>query len=280
MDLIEIIKVIIIGIVEGITEWLPVSSTGHMILVENFWPLSQSPEFIEMFNVVIQLGAIMAVVVLFFHKLNPFSPKYSQGEKKDVWELWFKVLVATVPAAILGLLLDDWLNDHFYNFQTVAFTLILYGVLFIVVENWNKRRRPRVNQFYSMTYQTALLIGVFQILALIPGTSRSGSTIIGAMILGCSRYIAAEFSFFLAIPVMFGASALKIVKFIKDTGGFFSGTELIILLLGMVVAFIVSLVCIKFLMSFVKRNDFKIFGYYRIVLGILLLAVWLITMFV
>ncbi|MBO8463573.1 MAG: undecaprenyl-diphosphate phosphatase [Firmicutes bacterium] len=279
MDIIEILKVIVIGIVEGITEWLPVSSTGHMILVEKFWPLSQSEAFIEMFNVVIQLGAIMAVVVLFFHKLNPFSPRYQSHEKKEVWSLWFKVLIATVPAAILGLLFDDWLNEKFYNFETVACTLILYGVLFIVVENWNKTRSTKIREFYAMSYQTALLIGVFQILALIPGTSRSGATIIGAMLLGCSRYIAAEFSFFLAIPVMFGASALKIVKFVKDTGSFFSGTELTILIIGMAVAFVVSLLCIKFLMSFVKAHDFKIFGYYRIVLGILLLVVWIMPMF-
>ena len=278
MNLIEIIKVIVIGIVEGITEWLPVSSTGHLILLENFWPLNQSPEFIEMFNVVIQLGAIMAVIVLFFHKLNPFSPKYDKSEKHEIWELWLKVLIATVPAAILGLLFDDWLDEKFYNFETVACTLIIYGILFIVVENWNRTRRPKVKQFYSMTYQTALLIGVFQILALIPGTSRSGATIIGAMILGCSRYIAAEFSFFLAIPVMFGASGLKVVKFVKDTGGFFSTEEMIILCLGMFVAFVVSLICIKMLMGFVKRHDFKIFGYYRIALGILLLAVWLVPM--
>ena len=278
MNLIEIIKVIVIGIVEGITEWLPVSSTGHLILLENFWPLNQSPEFIEMFNVVIQLGAIMAVIVLFFHKLNPFSPKYDKSEKHEIWELWLKVLIATVPAAILGLLFDDWLDEKFYNFETVACTLIIYGILFIVVENWNRTRRPKVKQFYSMTYQTALLIGGFQILALIPGTSRSGATIIGAMILGCSRYIAAEFSFFLAIPVMFGASGLKVVKFVKDTGGFFSTEEMIILCLGMFVAFVVSLICIKMLMGFVKRHDFKIFGYYRIALGILLLAVWLVPM--
>lgn len=278
MDIIEILKVIVIGIVEGITEWLPISSTGHMILVEKFWPLSQSDAFVEMFNVVIQLGAIMAVVVLFFHKLNPFSPKYQAHEKRAVWSLWFKVLVATLPAAILGLLLDDWLNEKFYNFQTVAFTLILYGILFIVIENLNREKRPRIKEFYAMSYQTALLIGVFQILALIPGTSRSGSTIIGAMLLGCSRYIAAEFSFFLAIPVMFGASALKIVKFVKDTGGFFSGTELTILILGMVVAFLVSLICIKFLMNFVREHDFKVFGYYRIVLGVLLLGVWILPM--
>lgn len=278
MNLIELIKVIVIGIVEGITEWLPISSTGHMILVEKFWPLSQSEAFISMFNVVIQLGAIMAVVVLFFHKLNPFSPKYTQEEKRDVWELWFKVLIATIPAGVLGVLLDDWLDAKFYNFETVALTLIVYGVLFIVIENWNKKRRPRIKQFYSMTYQTAICIGIFQILALIPGTSRSGATIIGAMLLGCSRYIAAEFSFFLAIPVMFGASALKIVKFVKETGGFFSGSELMILLVGMVVAFFVSIVCIRLLMDFVKRHDFKIFGYYRIVLGIVLLAIWLVPM--
>lgn len=279
MNLIEILKVILVGIVEGITEWLPVSSTGHMILLEKFWPMQQSDAFMEMFNVVIQLGAILAVILLFFHKLNPFSPKYDKEERRDVFALWIKVLIATVPAAILGLLFDDYLDAKFYNFQTVAITLILYGIIFIVVENWNKGRKPYIRSFESLSFQAALFIGVFQVLALIPGTSRSGATIIGAMLLGCSRYIAAEFSFFLAIPVMFGASGLKIVKFVKKTGGWFSADEMIILILGMVVAFFVSVVCIKLLMGFVKRHDFKIFGYYRIVLGIILLGVWFVPTF-
>ena len=279
MDIIEILKVIVIGIVEGITEWLPVSSTGHMILVEKFWPLSQSEAFIEMFNVVIQLGAIMAVVVLFFHKLNPFSPRYQSHEKKEVWSLWFKVLIATVPAAILGLLFDDWLNEKFYNFETVACTLILYGVLFIVVENWNKTRSTKIREFYAMSYQTALLIGVFQILALIPGTSRSGATIVGALMLGVSRTVATEFTFFLAIPAMFGASALKMGKFFMN-GQVMSGSEIGILLTGMIVAFVVSILAINFLVGYIKKNDFKVFGWYRIVLGIIVLLYFLLTSYI
>lgn len=263
----EFLKVIFIGIVEGITEWLPISSTGHMILVEEFVRLNVSEEFLEMFNVVIQLGAILAVVVLFFPKLWPFCSPQNGWIKKDTWMLWFKILVAVLPAALIGIPFDDTLDALFYNYQTVAITLILYGVLFIVVENYNKTRRPRINSFEELGWSTAILIGVFQILALIPGTSRSGATILGAVLLGTSRYIASEFSFFLAIPVMFGASLLKLVKF----GFAFTGSELAILLVGMVTAFIVSILAIKFLLGYIKKNDFKSFGYYRIVLGILVL---------
>lgn len=270
--IIEILKTILIGIVEGITEWLPVSSTGHMILLEEFVKMNMTEEFMEMFNVVIQLGAILAVVVLFFPKLWPFTTKEKGWIKKDTWMMWFKVIVAVLPAAVLGILFDDMLDEMFYNFQTVAITLIIYGVLFIVVENWNRGRRPSIRSIKDMTFQTAFFIGLFQVLSLIPGTSRSGATILGAIILGCSRYIAAEFSFFLAIPVMFGASLLKMLKF----GWVMNSAEIIILLVGMVTAFIVSMVSIKFLMGYVKKHDFKFFGYYRIVLGIIVLAYFIV----
>ena len=268
MFFIEILKVVFLGIVEGITEWLPISSTGHMILVEEFIQLTASDAFKEMFFVVIQLGAIMEVVILYFNKLNPFSPRKSLREKKETMSIWYKVIVGVIPAGVMGFLFDDWLNEHFYNYITVAFTLVLYGVLFIVVENRNKKKRPEVNNFKQLTYRTAFLIGIFQVLALIPGTSRSGATIIGAIILGTSRHIAAEYSFFLSIPVMFGASALKLYKF----GLNFTGTELSLLIVGMVVAFLVSLVAIRFLLRYIKNNDFKAFGWYRIVLGILVLG--------
>lgn len=270
--IIEILKTILIGIVEGITEWLPVSSTGHMILLEEFVHLNVTEEFMKMFNVVIQLGAIFAVIVLFFPKLWPFTTKEKGWIKKDTWMMWFKVIVGVLPAAVLGLLFDDMLDAMFYNYQTVSVTLILYGVLFILVENWNKKRKPKIRTIQDLSFKTAFLIGMFQVLSLIPGTSRSGATILGALILGCSRYIGAEFSFFLAIPVMFGASLLKIVKF----GFSFSGAEVAILLIGMVTAFIVSMVCIKLLMGYVKKHDFKVFGYYRIVLGVIVLAYFLI----
>lgn len=265
---IEIIKVIIIGIVEGITEWLPISSTGHMILVEEFIKLNVSPEFKEMFFVVIQLGAIMAVVILFFHKLNPLSPSKSKKEKIDTMKIWYKVIIGVLPAAVLGLLFDDWLNEHLYNYWTVAIMLVIYGILFIIVENRNEDRKVKITSFEELPYKTAFYIGVFQVLALIPGTSRSGATIIGAIILGTSRFIAAEFSFFLSIPVMFGASALKLVKFGFD----FSQNEIMILLTGMVVAFLVSIVAIKFLLQYIKNHDFKVFGWYRIVLGIIVIG--------
>lgn len=270
--MVEIFKAIILGIVEGITEWLPISSTGHMILVEEFIQLDTSPAFKEMFFVVIQLGAILAVVALYFHKLNPFSPKKSSLEKKETMEIWYKVVVGVVPAAVLGLFLDDWLNEHFYNYWVVAIMLIVYGVLFIIIENRNKGKAGKITNFQELTYKTALFIGFFQCLALIPGTSRSGATIIGAIILGTSRFIAAEYSFFLSIPVMFGASALKLAKF----GFVFTGAELTILLIGMLVAFVVSILAIKFLMQYIQNNDFKAFGWYRIILGVLVIGYFLL----
>ena len=268
MLFIELLKAIILGVVEGITEWLPISSTGHMILVEEFIQLSASAAFKEMFFVVIQLGAIMAVVLLYFHKLNPFSPRKTVLEKRETWNIWYKVVVGVLPAAVLGFLFDDWLNEHFYNYQTVAIMLIIYGIFFIVIENRNKYRRPSIKDFTELTYKTAFLIGMFQVLSLIPGTSRSGATILGAIILGSSRFIAAEYSFFLSIPVMFGASALKLVKF----GFSFTGLEIAILLTGMIMAFVVSVLAIKFLLSYIKSNDFKAFGWYRIILGLIVMG--------
>lgn len=260
----EMLKVLILGIVEGITEWLPISSTGHMILVNEFIKLNVSDAFMEMFLVVIQLGAILAVCVLYFHKLNPFSPSKTKEEKKDTFSLWGKVILGCMPAAVIGLLFDDMIDKLFYNPQTVAFTLVLYGILFIVVENYNRERIPSTKELGDLTYKTAFFIGCFQLLALIPGTSRSGSTILGAMILGTSRYVAAEYSFFLSIPVMFGASLLKMLKY----GFSYTSVEIIYLLFGMAVAFIVSIIAIKFLMGYIKKNDFKAFGVYRIVLGL------------
>ncbi|MFS7389675.1 undecaprenyl-diphosphate phosphatase [Carnobacterium maltaromaticum] len=268
MRMIDILKAILLGIIEGITEWLPISSTGHMILVDEFLKLNVSVEFMKMFLVVIQLGAILAVVVLYFHKLNPFSPKKTKQENQDTFSLWFKVIVAVLPAAVLGFLFDDYLDEKFYNFQTVAATLIIYGVLFIVIETWNKDRKPSITNFNELSYKMALFIGFFQVLALIPGTSRSGATILGAILLGTSRFVATEFSFFLSIPVMFGASLLKLVKF----GFVFTGMEYAILFTGMITAFIVSIIAIKFLLGYIKNNDFKAFGYYRIILGIILLG--------
>lgn len=265
MNIIELLKVIILGLVEGITEWLPISSTGHMILVNEFIQLKASDAFIEMFFVVIQLGAIMAVVVLYFGKLLPFDFKNKPFIKKDIFTLWFKIIVACLPAAVIGLTLDDKIDELFYNPQTVAFTLILYGIFFIVIERKHKGVESKINSLEDITYKTALLIGVFQLLALIPGTSRSGATIIGAMLIGTSRTIAAEFTFFLAIPVMFGASLLKLLKF----GLVFTSAEFITLIVGMLVAFVVSIIAIKFLVGYIKKHDFQVFGYYRIVLGLL-----------
>ncbi|HHV99130.1 MAG TPA: undecaprenyl-diphosphate phosphatase [Clostridiaceae bacterium] len=268
MQIIEILKAVLLGIIEGITEWLPISSTGHMILLDEFIQLNASEAFKEMFFVVIQLGAILAVVLLYFHKLNPFSSNKSLQEKKDTLSIWFKVITGVLPAAVLGFLFDDWLDEHLYNYQTVAIMLILYGILFIVIENRNKGRNSKIKTFNDLDYKTALLIGMFQVLSLIPGTSRSGATILGAILLGTSRYIAAEYSFFLSIPIMFGASALKLVKF----GFNFTGNEIVLLLTGMIVAFVVSVLAIKFLMGYIKNNDFKAFGWYRIVLGILVIV--------
>lgn len=267
MQITEIIKVIILGIVEGITEWLPISSTGHMILVDEFLQLNMSDSFKEMFLVVIQLGAIMAVVVLYWNKLLPFSFKEKFTIKKDIMTLWYKILTACVPAAIIGLLYDDKIDEVFYNYQTVAITLIVYGILFILIEIKNKGIKPKVNELVQITYTTAIIIGVFQVLSLIPGTSRSGATILGAILIGVSRTVAAEFTFFLAIPVMFGASLVKIMKF----GFLFTGIELITLVAGMIVAFITSILAIKFLVGYIKKHDFRIFGWYRIVLGIIVI---------
>ena len=278
MDIILLLKTVLLGIVEGITEWLPISSTGHLILADEFIKLNMTADFKEMFDVVIQLGAIMAVVVLYFHKLNPFSPKKNHDEKMDTIILWTKVILAVFPAAIIGILFDDWLNDHFYNPPVVAAMLIIYGVLFIIIENRNKRSRRRpMNDLSRLSYGMALGIGVFQILALIPGTSRSGATILGGILLGCSRTVAAEFSFFLGIPVMFGASGLKIVKYLAE-GNSFKMEETVVLLVGTFVSFVVSVLAIKFLLSYLKKNDFTAFGWYRIILGIILIGYWFIAM--
>ncbi len=271
----EIIKAVFLGIVEGITEWLPISSTGHMILFDEFVKLNISPEFKELFFVVIQLGAILAVPVFFFGKLNPFSKKKTQAERKDTWSLWFKVIVGALPAAVIGLLLDDFFDEHFYNYIVVAIALIVYGVAFILVERLKKGKSFRVERIEELSYKDALTIGAFQILSLIPGTSRSGSTILGGMLTGVSRTASAEFSFFMAIPIMLGASLLKIVKFIA-AGFVATSTEIALLLVGIAVSFLVSLFVIKFLMDFVKRHDFKPFGIYRIALGVVVIGYFVI----
>lgn len=260
------IKAIILGIVEGITEWLPISSTGHLILVDNILKMQISKEFTSMFNVVIQLGAIMAVVYLYFNKLNPFDQQKSKLEQKQTWDLWLKVVVACFPSAVIGLLFDDWLDAHLYKPFPVAIMLIIYGIGFIWVENRNRNIKPKCTDLNRFTYKAAIMIGVFQVLALIPGTSRSGATILGGILIGASRYVAAEFSFFLGIPTMFGASGLKIFKFIKN-GNFFDLQSTFILLTGMIVSFIVSVLVIKFLMDYIKKHDFSVFGWYRIILG-------------
>lgn len=267
MAILEILKALVFGIVEGFTEWLPISSTGHMILLNEIIPLTVSKEFKDMFMVVIQLGAILAVVVLYFHKLNPFSPSKKPAQKRATVRLWMKIIVACLPAAIFGFLIDDWMEANLMNSYVVAAMLILYGILFIVIERWNKGREPLMEKVGQISFQTALYIGLFQVLALVPGTSRSGATILGAMLLGCSRGAAAEFSFFLGIPVMVGASLLKVVKF----GFVFTGMEIFYLIFGMLVAFLVSVYSIKFLMGYIRRNDFTVFGYYRIGLGVIVL---------
>ena len=261
----ELLKTVILGIVEGLTEWLPISSTGHMILVDEFIKLDVSKSFMDMFLVVIQLGAILAVVVLNFEKLNPFSSWKSSWEKRATWQLWYKVILACVPAAVIGLLFNKFMEEHFMTAPVVAATLIFYGVMFLVVETYNKRRTPRVREIERLDYKTAFIIGLFQVLSLVPGTSRSGATILGGILFGTSRYVAAEFTFFLAIPVMFGASLLKMVKF----GWHYTGSEILILVVGMATAFVVSILSIKFLLRYIKNNDFKAFGWYRIVLGII-----------
>lgn len=272
MEFIEILKVIFLGIVEGITEWLPISSTGHMILIEQILNLNVSNEFMEMFRVVIQLGAILAVIALYFNKLNPFSSKKTKEEKSDTWSLWFKVLVACLPSGIIGILFDDFIDEHLYNYIVVAITLIIYGILFIIVEKKTTGKVFKINTLKELTYKTALMIGLFQVLSIIPGTSRSGATILGAMIIGTNRHVAAEFTFFLAIPTMLGASLLKLLKF----GFVWETNELIILIIGCLTAFIVSILAIKFLIDYIKKHDFKVFGWYRIVLGILVLLYFLV----
>lgn len=276
--MLEIIKAIIYGIVEGITEWLPISSTGHLILVEQLVPFQGTSEgFFDMFDVVIQLGAILAVVVLFWNQIWPFAltKESRQGQtgfmsffKKDIWALWFRILVSCVPAAVIGVLFDDVFTALFYNPTSVALALIIFGIAFIVIENWNKNRKPKVTKLSQITYQTALMIGVFQVIAAVfPGTSRSGATIVGALLIGVSRKVAAEYTFFLAIPVMFGASLLKVVKF----GFTFTSMELALLAVGMVVSFVVSVFVLRFLMGYIKKHDFKVFGWYRIALGVVVL---------
>ena len=273
MNIIEILKVIVLGIVEGITEWLPISSTGHLIIVNEFLKLKASDAFVEMFNVVIQLGAILAVVVLYFKRLWPIDTKKdSKGLEwnKDKLILWAKILVACVPAGIIGILFDDKIDEIFYNPYVVSVTLIIYGVAFILIEVRNRNKEFKITDVKAMTFKTALIIGLFQVLALIPGTSRSGATIVGAMLIGTSRTAAAEFTFFLAIPVMAGASLVKILKFVLAGGGF-TQSELYMLLIGMLVAYLVSMLVIKFLMSYIRKHDFKPFGIYRIILGIAVL---------
>ena len=267
----ELLKAVLFGIVEGVTEWLPISSTGHLILLNEFITLNVSDEFRSMFDVVIQLGAILAVIVLFFHKLNPFSPRKTEGEKKQTWQLWFKVIAAIIPSGIVGVLFDDWMEAHLHNATVVSVALIVYGVAFILVERRNARRvgGKTVEDVYAIDYKTALLIGCFQCLSLIPGTSRSGSTILGAILIGVGRSAGAEFSFFMAIPTMLGASAIKGLKFLLS-GVAATGTEIGVLIVGCVVSFLVSLLVIRGLMEYVRRHSFSAFGVYRIILGVVL----------
>ena len=274
ISVMEILKAILFGIVEGITEWLPISSTGHMILLNEFVTLDVSPEFLEMFLVVIQLGAILAVVMLFWDKIFPFHFKEKPVIQKEIFVLWFKILVACVPAAVIGLAFDDVFDALFYIPWCVAIALIVFGIAFIVIENRNKNASPKITELGQITYQTAFMIGVFQLLAAVfPGTSRSGATIVGALLIGVSRTVAAEFTFFLAIPVMLGASLLKVVKF----GFHFTSGEAVILLTGMIVAFLVSVIVIRFLMGYIKKHDFKVFGWYRITLGAIVLLYFVLV---
>ena len=270
--MIELLKAILFGIVEGITEWLPISSTGHLILLDEFITLNVSDAFKSMFDVVIQLGAILAVIVLFVHKLNPFSPSKSAGEKKQTWQLWFKVIAAIIPSGIVGVLFDDWMDEHLHNAMVVSIALIVYGVAFILVERRNQGKHLKViNDVHAIDYKTALMIGFFQCLSLIPGTSRSGSTILGAILIGVGRSAGAEFSFFMAIPTMLGASAIKMLKFLLS-GVSATGTEIGVLVVGCVVSFLVSMVVIKALMEYVRNHSFSAFGVYRIVLGVVVLG--------
>jgi len=273
----EILKAVLFGIVEGITEWLPVSSTGHLILLDEFIELKATDAFKSMFDVVIQLGAILAVIVLFFHKLNPFAPSKSKAEKKDTWQLWFKVCVAILPSGILGVLFDDWMDAHLHNAVVVSIALIVYGIAFLFLERGNRGKHlRRIEDVHDISYKTALLIGCFQALSLIPGTSRSGSTILGAILLGVGRSAGAEFSFFMAIPTMLGASAIKLLKFFLETGFAMTGSELSVLLVGMAVSFLVSLLVIRGLMDYVRKHSFAVFGVYRIILGIAVLLYFLL----
>ena len=276
MFVIELLKTLLLGIVEGITEWLPISSTGHMILLNEFISLNVSEAFWEMFEVVIQLGAILAVVVLFFGKLNPFAPKKTKVEKQGTWRLWGLVILAVIPSAVIGLLLDDWLDEHLYRYEVVAIMLVVYGIAFIIIEKLRKNKPTRVERVEDLSWRDALMVGGFQVLAIIPGTSRSGSTILGGMLFGLSRTAAAEFSFYLAIPTMAGASLLKVLKFFLD-GNSFGGEEIVILLVGLLTAFLVSLLVIRYLMDYVRRHSFSAFGVYRIVLGLLVLGYFLLA---
>ncbi|MGT2934207.1 undecaprenyl-diphosphate phosphatase [Streptococcus catagoni] len=275
----EIIKALFFGIIEGVTEWLPISSTGHLILVQEFVKLNQDKAFMDMFNIVIQLGAIIAVLVIYFQRLNPFQSGKSKREIQLTWQLWMKVVIACIPSAIFGLLLDNWMEAHFYNFVVVALMLILYGFAFLWIEKRNKRVQPVVNELGRMSYKTAFLIGCFQVLSIIPGTSRSGATILGAIILGASRPVAADFTFFLAIPTMFGYSGLKAVKFFLE-GNHLAFSQVLILLVASLTAFVVSMYVIKFLVDYVKRHDFTVFGKYRIILGSILLVYFVVTLFI
>lgn len=274
MLFLDILNAIVFGVVQGITEWLPISSTGHMILLDQFLTLTTDKAFRDLFLVVIQFGSILAVVTLYFHKLNPFSPKKSSVQKRDTWTMWLKVLAGCVPAAVIGLLFDDLIMSKTYNWYVVAAMLIIYGILFIIIENRNKT--PKIETIDEMSYKMAALIGIFQVLAMIPGTSRSGSTILGAVVIGASRNVAAEFSFFLAVPVMLGASALEILKYFMEYG-MFSGTQWITLLVGMITAYVVSIFAIKFLMDYIRKHDFKVFGYYRIILGVIVILYFVLS---
>lgn len=271
MIIIELLKVIVFGIIEGFTEWLPISSTAHLMIFDELIKLDVTPEFKTIFITVIQVGAVLALIVLYFRKLNPFDSKKKPEQKKATWRLWLKIIIATVPAAVLGFLVDDWVSEHMENGLIISITLILLGIVFIVVEEVKKYKQPSITRLGRIDYMTAFYIGLFQVLALIPGTSRSGATIIGAMLLGCSRPIAAEFSFFLGIPVILGASLLRIVKY--NAG--FSGAEIAYMIVGCITAFFVSIYSIKFLLSWIKKNNYKIFGYYRIAIGIIIL-IWFI----
>ena len=268
--IIELLKSVFLGIVEGITEWLPISSTGHLILVNEFLNLRQSKDFIDMFNIVIQLGAILAVMVIYFKRLNPFQPGKTAREVQLTWQLWLKVVIACIPSAFFGLLLDDWMEAHLSNFFVVAIMLVVYGIAFIWIEDRNRRVEPKVTDLARMSYKTAFYIGLFQVLSIIPGTSRSGATILGGIIVGTSRSVAADFTFFLGIPTMFGYSGLKAVKYFID-GNTLTGGQVAILLVASVTAFVVSLFVIRFLMNYIKKHDFTVFGKYRIVLGIIVL---------